>query len=64
LHDILDAERRRLPISPDWLRGGMKVHIDVLKQLIQETDDRLRQTLREGDGAAPRPFVSADNPPR
>jgi hypothetical protein len=51
LHDILDAERRRLPQSPDWIRGGMKTHIDILEQLIEETEDRLRQTLREGAGA-------------
>lgn len=47
LHDILDAERRRLPQSPDWIRGGMKTHIDILERLIEETEDRLRQTLRE-----------------
>lgn len=47
LHDILDAERRRLPQSTDWIRSGMKTHIDVLEQLIEETEDRLRQTLRE-----------------
>ena len=47
LHDILDAERRRLPRSPDLIRGGMKTHIDMLEQLIEETEDRLRQTLRE-----------------
>ena len=47
LHDILDAERRRLPQSPDWIRSGMKTHIDVLERLIEETEDRLRRTLLE-----------------
>ena len=47
LHDILDAERRRLPTSPSWIRGGMKSHIHHLERLLQETDDRLRRTLSE-----------------
>lgn len=53
LHDILDVERRRLPVSPAWIRAGMKTHIDVLERLIQETDDRLRRTL---SGSEPTPI--------
>ena len=49
LHDILDAERRRLPMSSAWVRGGMKMHIDVLERLIAETDDCLRRTLSASD---------------
>ena len=51
LADILDAERRRLPQSSDSIRSGMKTHIDILEQLIEETEDRLRQTLRESAAA-------------
>ena len=49
LHDILDVERRRLPVSPAWIRAGMKTHIDVLERLIEETDARLRRTLSKSD---------------
>ena len=62
LHDILDAERRRLPQSPDWIRSGMKAHIDILEQLIEETEDRLRRALRESaHGSAQSKVDSAAN---
>jgi hypothetical protein len=46
LHDILMAERRRLPLFPRCVRDGVQTHIAFLEQLIEETTQDLNRALQ------------------